>query len=307
MRIAILGSGGVGGYFGGRLAQGGDVDVHFIARGAHLDTMRRDGLRIESPGGDVQLAKVDATDDPATIGPVDLVLFTVKLYDNESAIAMLPPLIGPKTLVVPFQNGVDTIDQLSHAVGRAHVAGGTTYVVSTLGEPGVIKHTALNSLVFGPLAGEPPASLIELRDAGKRAGIDTILSERIQLDIWTKFVRLASFSGMTAMLRSAIGPIRDDAEYRAMIESAVHEAIGVARGKQVPLTHDTFPRVMAALDALPPESKSSMLQDLERGKRLELPWLSGAVVRIAREVGVRAPTHELFVRTLRLHQHGKPH
>jgi 2-dehydropantoate 2-reductase len=306
MRIAILGSGGVGGYFGGRLAAAGGVDVHFIARGEHLAALQSRGLTIESPSGNLHVPKVDATSDPATIGPVDLVFFAVKLYDTENAIAMLPPLIGPKTLVIPFQNGVDSVDRLVRAIGREHVAGGTTYVTATIAAPGVIRHTALDRLVFGPIAGEAPSSLEELYTLTTRAGIEGVLAEKIQTEIWKKFVRLSVFSGITATLRSPIGPIREDAELRAMIETALHETIAVARGKQVPVPHDMFNEALAGLDAMPRHAKSSMLQDLERGRPLELPWLSGGVVRIGREVGVPTPTHEMFVRLLRLHVNGAP-
>jgi 2-dehydropantoate 2-reductase len=303
MRIAILGSGGVGAYYGARLAQAG-AEVHFIARGAHLAAMRERGLTIKSPEGDIHLPVVDATDDPARIGPVDLVLFTVKLYDMEDAITLLPPLLGPDTLVVPFQNGVDAVDRLSAAVGRPHVAGGTTYITAVVAEPGVIRHTALNRLIFGPLSGEAPESLKELERLCHKAGFEGILSERILVDIWAKFARLSVFSGMTSLVRSPIGVVRSDSELRVMMETALHESISVARAKQVPLVHDTFTIVMAGYDALPPQAKSSMLEDLERGRRIELPWLSGAIVRIGQQVGVNTPTHSLIVRLLRPHVNG---
>jgi 2-dehydropantoate 2-reductase len=304
MRIAIVGSGGVGGYFGGRLAAAG-ADVTFVARGAHLAAMREHGLRIESPSGDVHIPRVFATDDPAEVGPVDLVLFAVKLYDTESALAMLPPLLGPETIVIPFQNGVDSVEILTRKLGRGHVAGGTAYVTAVIAEPGLIRHTAMERLIFGPIAGPPPAVLEELRDAGRHAGFDATLSDRILVDIWTKFARLSVFSGMTAVTRSPIGVIRADPDLRALMETALHESIAVARGKQVPLLASTFTDAMAGMTGLPPQARSSMLEDLERGRRLELPWLSGAVVRIGDEVGVDTPTHRLIVSLLKPHVHGK--
>jgi 2-dehydropantoate 2-reductase len=306
MRIAILGSGGVGGYFGGRLAASG-VDVSFIARGAHLTAMREHGLRIESPSGNIHVPNVSATDDPHSIGPVDIVFFTVKLYDTESALAMLPPLIGPDTLVIPFQNGVDSVEVLTRKVGKAHVAGGTTYVTAVIAEPGLIRHTAMERLLFGPISTAAPPVLEALRDAGKRAGFDAVLSDRIIVDIWTKFARLSVFSGITSVTRSPIGVVRSDPDLRMLMETALHESIAVARGKQVPLLASTFADAMAGFGGLPPHARSSMLEDLERGRRLELPWLSGAVVRIADEVGVDAPTHRLFVTLLKPHVHGKGH
>ena len=220
MRIAILGSGGVGGYFGGRLAHAG-ADVTFIARGEHLGALRARGLLIESPLGNVHVPTIKATDDPATVGPVDIVFFTVKLYDTQAALEQMAPLMGPATIVVPFQNGVDTIDVLTHALGRSHVAGGTAYVAAVIREPGIIRHTAMDRLVFGPLNGPPPRALEELRDLGKQAKFDAVLSERIQVDVWAKFVRLSVFSGMTSVTRCSIGPIRQDPDLRALMETAV--------------------------------------------------------------------------------------
>ncbi|MDR1991092.1 MAG: 2-dehydropantoate 2-reductase [Acidobacteriaceae bacterium] len=303
MRIAIVGSGGVGGYFGARLAQAG-AHVSFLARGAHLAAMRARGLTIESPDGDLHVPEVNATDDPASIGAVDLVFFTVKLYDTEEALTLLPPLLGPDTLVVPFQNGVDTVDRLIAAIGRNHVAGGTAYISAVVAEPGVIRHTARHRLIFGPLHGDAPASLNALDALCRAAGFEGVLSERILVEIWSKFAHLSVFSGMTALTRSPIGVIRRDPELLAMFETALHESIAVARAKQIPLAHNIFERVMASVDTLPPHMKSSMLEDLERGRRIELPWLSGAVVRIGQEVGVPTPVHQLIVRLLRPHLNG---
>jgi 2-dehydropantoate 2-reductase len=304
MRIAILGSGGVGGYFGGRLAAAGN-DVSFIARGAHLAALRERGLRIDSPDGDLHIPRVNATDDPATIGPVDVVFFAVKLYDTEAAIRMLPGLVGPQTIVIPFQNGVDSVQVLTRALGKQHVAGGTAYVAAVIAEPGVIRHTAMNGLVFGPVAGQPAPALKELLDICSRAGIDATLSERVQVDIWAKFVRLTVYSGMTSITRSPIGVIRRDPELRGVMETALHESITVARCRQVPLPSTIFTESVAAIDALPPHAKSSMLEDLERGRPLELSWLSGALVRIAEEVGASVPTHRLITALLRPHVNGR--
>ena len=304
MRIAIVGSGGVGAYFGGRLAAAG-ADVTFLARGAHLDALRARGLRIESPQGNLQLPDVHATDDASSVGPVDLVFFAVKLYDTADALRLLPPLIGSTTLVVPLQNGVDAVDTLARAVGRSHVAGGTAYVAAVVAEPGLIRHTTMARLIFGPVAAAAPPSLHELLEACRKAGFDATLSERIFVDIWMKFARLSVFSGMTALTRCAVGPLREDPELMSMMDAALHESIAVARGKQIPLPHTTFDEIRTATLGLPPNAKSSMLEDLERGRRLELPWLSGAVVRIGEEVGVATPTHRLIVTLLRPHVGGR--
>ena len=303
MRIAIVGSGGVGGYFGGRLAVTG-VDVAFLARGAHLEALRTRGLRIESPKGNVRLPRVNASDDPAAIGPADIVFFTVKLYDTQSALALLPPLVGADTVVVPLQNGVDSVATLTRAVGPAHTAGGTCYVAAVISEPGVIRHTAMDHLIFGELDGTRSPRLEWLLEACRPAGFQATLSTDITVDIWSKFIRLSAFSGMTAATRSPIGVIREDPELFAMLKAAAKETLTVAQAKGVAVPRSSFADVASAFSVVPPESKSSMLQDLERGRRLELSWLSGAVVRIGREVGVETPTHRFINAVLRPHVNG---
>jgi 2-dehydropantoate 2-reductase len=303
MRIAILGSGGVGGYFGGRLAATGTA-VTFIARGAHLAALRERGLRIESPQGDIQVPRVSATDDPAAVGPVDIVFFSVKLYDTDAAARMLPSLVGPHTLVVPFQNGVDSVDVLTRAVGRAHVAGGTAYVYAVIAQPGLIRHTAMSRLIFGPLDGAKSPLLEQLLEACRMAGFDATLSDHIMVDIWSKFVRLTVFSGITAVTRCPIGPLRDDAGLSEMMWDALRESIAVARAKNVPLADDLVDEVQAGTAALPPGARSSMLDDLERGRPIELPWLSGAVVRMGKEVGVDTPIHRFIATVLQPHVNG---
>ena len=304
MRIAVVGAGGVGGYFGGRLAAAG-VDVRFIARGLHLAALQSRGLRIESPLGNIQVERVNATGDPATIGPVDIVMFAVKLYDMEPATTLLPPLIGPDTVVIPLQNGVDAVDILTRAVGRPHVAGGTAYVAAVIAEPGVVRHTAWNRIVFGELDGTPSPRLQRFVEACRPAGFDTTLSEHIEIDIWSKFVHLAVFSGMTAVTRLPVGPLRDDPDVFAMWQAAIVEGIAVAHAKGIPLPRRVFDEVVGNIQAVPAQAKSSMLQDLERGRPLELPWLSGAVVRMGHEVDVDTPIHRFITTVLRPHVNGR--
>jgi len=305
MRIAIVGSGGVGGYFGARLAAAGS-DVTFIARGAHLEAMRARGLRVESPNGNLHVHRVTATDDPRTIGAVDAVLFAVKLYDVESAAAMLPPLLGTDTIVVPLQNGVDSIGMLKRVVGASHVGGGVAYVAAVIDEPGLIRHTAMDQLIFGELDGRRTPRLEQLLRACEAAGFHATLSERIELDIWSKFVRLAVFSGMTAVTRSPLGPLRDDPDLWAMFQAAILEAMAVARANGVTLPAAVFDEIATMAQSLPPGAKSSMLEDLERGRRLELPWLSGAVVRLGREHEVDTPIHRFIATVLKPHVDGRP-
>jgi 2-dehydropantoate 2-reductase len=303
VRIAILGSGGVGGYFGGRLAATG-ADVIFLARGAHLDALRREGLRIQSPKGDLHLPRVKATDNPATIGTVDVVFFTVKLYDTDVATRLLPPLLGPGTVVIPFQNGVDSVEMLARAAGRPHVAGGTAYVAAVIAEPGLVRHTAMDHLIFGELDGTRSSRLEYLLAASQAAGFQATLSDHVLIDIWSKFVRLSVFSGMTAVTRCPLGPLREDPKLLAMLQAAAMETMAVARASGVPLPAGVLDEMITMVGRLPPQSKSSMLEDLERGKPLELPWLSGAVVRIGREQGVETPIHRFITTVLQPHVEG---
>jgi 2-dehydropantoate 2-reductase len=295
MHIAILGSGGVGGYFGGRLAASG-AHVTFIARGAHLEALQNHGLRIESPLGNVSIP-VTATNDTAAVGPVDVAFFSVKLYDSDSAIQVLPPLLGPRTVVVPFQNGVESVEKLAAAIDARHVAGGTTYIVAHIAEPGVIRHTALGRLIFGPTTASQRPQLTDLLRACQQAGIDTTFSESIDVDTWAKFVALAALSGMTSVTRKPIGTLRSDPELWRMTTTAIAEVVAVARAKGVRLPEGIESETSKAINGFPPESKSSMLSDLENGRRLELPWLSGAVVRLGRELGVETPVHH-FISTV---------
>ena len=303
MRIAIVGSGGVGGYFGGRLAASG-ADVSFLARGAHLDALRARGLRIVSPKGDVHVPRVRAFGDPNEIGAVDVALFAVKLYDVESALPSLAPLVGPSTVVIPLQNGVDAASLVERALGRAHTGGGTCYVAAVVAEPGVIRHTAMDHLIFGELDGVRSPRLATLLESCRPAGFQATLSDDIMFDVWTKFVRLSVLSGMTAVTRSPVGVLRDDPDLWAMLKDAVREAMAVAQAKGIAVAPTTVDDVAAAYAALPPQARSSMLEDLERGRRLELPWLSGAVVRIGREVGVATPTHAFINAVLKPHVNG---
>jgi 2-dehydropantoate 2-reductase len=268
--------------------------------------MRARGLRIESPKGSVHVPRVEATDNPSAIGPVDVVLFTVKLYDVERAIGSLRPLLGPETIVLPFQNGVESVDLLSRGIGAAHTGGGTAYITAVIAEPGVIRHTVMDSLFFGEIDGRPSPRLERLRDACAPAGFRATLSSDITVDIWTKFVRLSAFSGMTAVTRTAIGPIVADSDLFAMLKNALREAYAVARAKHVAVPPSVVDDddVARGYAAMAPDAKSSMLHDLERGRRLELPWLSGAVVRIGAELGVPTPTHRFIATVLRPYVNG---
>jgi 2-dehydropantoate 2-reductase len=304
MRIAIIGAGGVGGYFGARLIASGE-DVTFVARGAHLVAIQSSGLRVASPKGNLHLRQVHATDDVRTVGEPDIVLLTVKMYDIESAAATLAPLIGGNTVVVTLQNGVEAVDIVAQHVGRDHVAGGVAYVAAVIDEPGLIRHTSLDSLIFGELDGHRSDRLIALEAACERAGVSARASDHIELDLWSKFSRLSVFSGMTAVTRSPMGVLRSDPELLAMLQAACEETALVARARGIVLPDALMHEIMQMVEELPYHAKSSMLEDLERGRRLELPWLSGAVVRLGREAGVATPIHSFIAAVLNPHVHGK--
>jgi 2-dehydropantoate 2-reductase len=296
MKVAIFGSGGVGGYFGGKLAAAGE-DVTFLARGAHLAAMQNEGLHITSPLGDVHVPDVQATDRPQAIGPVDVVLFTVKLYDVDAAAATLAPLIGPDTVVITLQNGVDAMDMVAKHVGADHVAGGAAYIVIVIDRPGHLRHTGGQNLVFGERDGRRSDRLVAFEGAGKHAGFGALASTQMDVDLWIKFVRLSAWSGITAATRSPMGVIREHPAIFDMMMKATDEAIAVGRARGINFPADIVESTLAMIPNFPATSKSSMLEDLERGRRLELPWLSGAVVRIGKEVGVPTPIHQ-FVTTI---------
>lgn len=297
MKIAVFGSGGVGGYFGAKLAAAGE-EVTFLARGAHLKAMQDDGLHVESPQGSFHLPKVQATDRPQAIGPVDVVLFTVKMYDVDASAATLKPLIGPDTAVITLQNGVEAMDMVAAHVGADHVAGGAAYIVVVVDRPGHLRHTVAQNLVFGERDGRRSDRLIAFEEAGKRAGFGAKASPQVDADLWIKFVRLSTWSGMTSVTRSPMGVVRDDPALFGMMMAAIDEAIAVGSARGITFPSDIIESTLGMIKNFPANSKSSMLEDLERGRRLELPWLSGAVVRLGKEAGVPAPTHQFITAVL---------
>jgi 2-dehydropantoate 2-reductase len=308
MRIAVVGVGGVGGYFGARLAATGH-EVLFVARGAHLEALHRHGLSVRSAGGNLHLAPVQAVDaaETAAAGTVDLVLITVKLPDTRTALTTAHPLVGSGTAVVSFQNGVGAEDALAAAFGRDHCFGGAAYILATIAEPGVIAHTGtLARLVFGEWDGAASRRIEALHAACRGAGIEATVSDDIRRNIWDKFAFLAPHSGLTALTRLPIGPIRANPATRRLYEAGVAEVVAVARAKGVRLPDDIVARIMVRADGLPPEMGSSMLHDLAGGRRLELPWLSGAVARLGRELSVPTPVHEFIAGALAPHADGTP-
>lgn len=291
MRIAVMGAGGVGGYFGARLAQAGH-DVAFVARGRHLAAMRDRGLIVKSANGDVHVASPTVTDDPATLDPVEAVLFAVKLWDTEDAARSLAPLVARGGLVVPFQNGVESIERIGAVLGADKVMGGVAHIAATIAEPGVIVHTGtLARLRFGPVMPSQQAAAQALLEACRSAGIDAETVSDIPRLVWEKFGFLAALSGVTSATRQPVGPIRSDPDLRATFEAAVREVCALGRARGVALPDDFVERQMRFVDGLPAEMRSSMLNDLVAGNRLEAPWLSGAVARMSAEAKLAAPVN----------------
>lgn len=304
MRIAVMGTGGVGGYFGARLAQAGH-EVAFVARGRQREALLAHGLRVESPLGDVHLHDVPVTDQPADIGPVDLVLFTVKLWDTLGAAESVKPLLGADTAVVSFQNGVVKDDILRDMLGPEHVIGGVTYIAAAIAEPGVIRHSGqLQKLVFGEYDGSLSPRVQRFRDACAESGIDAEVSERIERAIWEKFVFLVGLSGTTSLARSTIGPIRGNQHSRGFLHDVMAEVVQVARAQGVGLPSDYADDRLAFTDTVPATMTSSMHHDLEHGNRLEVAWLSGDVVNRGTRLGIPTPCNRAIFDVLSIYSGG---
>lgn len=303
MRIAIMGSGGLGGYFGARLAQGG-ADVHFIARGRHLEAMRRDGLRIEGPEP-MHLPKVQATDQPSEVGVVDIAMLAVKLWDTEQAIEQMRPMIGPDTAIVSFQNGVLKDQYLRAAFPERQLMGGVGYVATTIASPGVIRQTGpMQRLLFGEFDGSRSARGEALLAACLAGGIHAELSTSILREIWQKYVFLVGLSGTTTTMRRTIGPIREHPQTRQFLIDVMQEVVAVGRAHGVDLSPDYVNAALQRADTVAPDMTSSMHHDLERGNRLEVRWLSGGVVELGRAKGVETPLNRAIADILALHADG---
>lgn len=306
MRVGVMAAGAVGGYFGARLAAVGH-DVIFFARGAHLEAIRKSGLKIESPLGNLHLPSVSVTDDPGSVAPVDVVLFAVKLWDLESAAQSLRPLIGSRTQVITLQNGIDTVECIAPILGGDHVAGGTAHIVSVIAAPGVIKHSSKVAIIrCGHIDRHSDPTLVAFAEAGKKAGFDITLSDDIERDLWSKFVMLAGTSGITAATREPIGRVLADADTRALFLSLMQETVAVAHAKGVRLPEDfAFERLHFVDTNFPFDMRASMANDIERGSRLELDWLAGRVVQLGRALGVPTPANAAIYAVLKLHRMGR--
>jgi len=306
MRIAVVGAGGVGGAFGAALAKAG-ADVTFIARGAHLAAMKSKGLRIEGGRGETHLVPTQATDDPAAVGPVDFVLFCVKLWDVESAGQHIKPLVGPDTAVIPLQNGIDAPERLVPILGKQAVMGGVAQISASIVGPGVIRQVGtFMRMLFGELDGSTSKRGEALLALCQKAGFDVVLSNQIVTELWMKFILLATNASVMAVARQPIGKLRDDPDMRRHFVAAYQEVVDVGTARGVKLPADAVDKMLAFNAGAPPTMKPSMALDLERGNRIELPWLGGKVVELGRQLGVPTPTHSFMYAALKPYVMGSP-
>lgn len=298
MKIAVAGAGAVGTYFGGRLAAAGE-EVVFLSRGAQLDALRTRGLRILSAAGDLQLPEVRAESSAQGFGEADLAIVAVKAWDIPGAIALLAPAVGPRTSVLPLQNGVETAERLASAFGRERVLGGSCRIIAFVESPGVTRHVGMDAIVaIGALSDGQSGSVRAVTEAFRKAGVGVENPPDIVAAIWEKFVFFAAASGVGAVTRSPVGEYRRVPETRAMLVEAMREVAAVARAGGVRLEDDVVDRMVGLLDALPPGGTSSLQRDIARGKPSELEFVSGAVVRLGRERGVPTPVNAFILASL---------
>lgn len=298
MRVAIYGSGGTGGYFGGRLAQAGH-DVVFIARGDHLKALQREGLRVESVRGDFHLHPVNATDDPAQVGEVDAVLLGVKTWQVREASVAIQPLLGPRTPVISMQNGVEAPRILAEGVGRERVLPGLVKIFSHLSAPGHIRHVGgPASIAFAEWSNEPTERVNRLRQAFGEAGITVEVPQDIQAALWSKFLFVVPVGGVGTVARAPVGIIRSVPETRRLLEESMEEILQVARAHGIRLPDDVVERSLEFVDSQPAAGTSSLHRDITSGRPSELEAWSGAVVRLGEEVGVATPVNRVIYHSL---------
>ena len=305
MKIAVMGTGGVGGYFGGRLAQG-ENDVHFVARGEHLEALRETGLKVKSTLGDFDIMAIPATDNAEHIGEVDVVLFTVKSQDTRDAAEKIKPLLGADTVVLSLQNGVSNEEVLREVLGDAHVLGGVAYIEAFISEPGEITHKSpFARVAFGEFDGSTSERAERLLEAFKAVEVEVELEDDIRRVIWTKWLFICAFSGVTALTRQPIGRVLEDEDTTALYRQSMEEVAALAEAKGVDLPDNIVEeRLEFSRNDLDPEMRSSLLQDLERGRPLELEALSGYASKLGDDLGVETPANDLIYAALKLSKNG---
>ena len=306
MKFTVMGAGGVGGYFGARLAAAGH-EVGFVARGRHLEAMRENGLAVRSELGDVELRPVRTSDDPAAFGAADCVLFTVKSYDRETAAEALRPALGANTFVVPLLNGIGHVEVLQRILGPDRVLGGVAHISALIEGPGVVRHfDRLQILRIGEMDNAASPRVLALREACTAAGIECPVPRDIERELWQKVVMICTLAGANCLTRLPLGACRSNPATRAMMECLIAESVAVARALGVSLPDDQEARTMAVLDKLPASMKASIFAALERGGRLEASALNGAIDRLGREARVDTPTHRAVYAALAPHEYGTP-
>ena len=299
MRVAVFGTGGVGGYFGARLAKAGE-DVTFIARGEHLRAIQTTGLKVDSVHGDFVIYPAKATHDVDEVGEADVVIVGVKAWQVPEAAHEMRPLVGSNTVVVPLQNGVDAVPQLVSKLGAERVIGGLCKIVSFVVGPGHIRHAGFTpSIVIGELDNRRTERITRIEQLFKQADLDVTIAPDIQVALWMKFLFIASFSGVGALANAPAGKLRTDPELRAQVLKAMQEIYALAHARDISLPPNAIETAMGAVDLLPVDATSSMHRDIAAGKPSELESQNGAIVRMARETGLTVPTHEFIYRTLR--------
>ena len=304
MKFAILGAGAVGGYFGARLAEAGE-DVSFMARGAHLEAIRSTGLRIESENGDAHIHPAQASDDPAEVGPVDYVLFAVKLFQTEETAGFAKPLVGPNTTLVALQNGVECANVLSAVHGKEKVLNGTSYIAAVIAEPGLVRQTGtFASFAFGEQDGTMSDRGQRLKEAADKAGLNPTYSSNVESLVWMKFLLIATMSSITTSTRKPIGELRDDPDIQPVIVASLEESIAVGRAMGVDLPENAMEQQLKRIAEFPAAMVASMYHDLHANKPTELEWMSGAVRRFGKQCGIPTPTHDAFYAILKPYRDG---
>lgn len=305
MKILVMGTGGVGGYFGAKLARAGE-EVTFVARGAHLQAMRAHGLRVKSVTDGEFVVRSPATADPGSAGIADLILFCVKSYDTEAAAEAIRPVVGPATAVLTLQNGVDNEEKIERIVGGGRVLGGAAYVFATIESPGVITHALGGKIAFGERDGADSPRARRILDAFQRAAVPAECSPRIQRVLWEKYLFITAQAGMTALTRCPIGVIRSLPETRRMYRLILEELAALAKAAGIDLRPETVDEVMAAADKLAPDATSSLHYDLVHGRRLEIETLQGHAVRLGEKLGIPTPVVFAVYAALRPYRDGAP-
>ncbi len=306
MRIAIIGTGGVGGYFGAKLSEAGE-NVTFVARGQNLNAMKRSGLKVFSSLGNVHLREVQCTDNTAEIGPVDIVMIAVKLWATADAIQAVEPLLSKKTGIISFQNGIIAEQHIQSAYPEGHAMGGVANIAALIEEPGVIRHNGnMAGLVFGELDNKPSERAKDLLSSCQAAGIDASIPVDINRAIWEKYIRLVTMSAMTTLCRMPIGPIREDVDTRHLLTQILSEIIEIAKAKNIQFDDTVINDQLSIIDGYPPSMVASMCGDLRRGHRLEIPWFSGTISDLGKELNIPTPANSFVYSALKLFQNGRP-